>query len=254
MDITDFIIQATQNAGYSVIWSFILGAILGIACMQCFLPVAVYGAAEGNARKGFIFAALFNLPRLLMFVVLGIVAAVSTKTIGAIQEAMHMSSNAFMGVIQLSTGMVLILFAAELFGIINLDKIIASRIIKLVMPLFKGKEGDVLFDVHNVGSVIRGSMLSIVCALESSLILIGVWGLAILSSDPVFAFLAVFAFGVGNISSMIILAAIMGGSAGFLESKTKKNFRRYAAYIGSIIILYLGITHILIGLHNFGLI
>lgn len=231
MDIFDFIFQAIQNAKYSVIWSFIAGGLFGLVCIQCILPLVVYGSVEGSARKGFIFGFLFNLPRLLMFLILGIIAAVSVNFIQGFQS----SSPSLYGMVYLITGGVLITFSAELFGVINLDSLFSLN-----------------FNVRHIGAIARGFMFSIPCSLEFSLLILGIWGVGVLSSNPLFAFLVVSAFGVGNVISTSLMAGIMGSSTGFLEKKTKKNFRKYASYLGSIIILFIGLSYFTVGLRITG--
>jgi ABC-type enterobactin transport system permease subunit len=243
VDLSGLLIEAKFNAQYSILWSFIVGGLIGIGCVQCVLPLAVYGAAEGGTRKGFMFAILFNLPRLLMFLTLGIIAAISTGIIQSLTETIEFSPHIY-GFGSLLTGMVLILFSAELFGVINLDRLIASRFTNALMPILKRD-----FETHNLGAIARGFMFSLVCSLESSLILIGIWGIAILSSDPLFAFLAVSAFGMGNVVFTTIAATIMGASTGFLKRKTRMNIPRYASVLGSIVILFMGLVHFTIGLN-----
>ncbi|MEA3255194.1 MAG: hypothetical protein U9Q22_05120 [Candidatus Altiarchaeota archaeon] len=243
IDVSSLVFDVTQNARYSILWSFVVGGLVGIGCIQCVLPLAVYGAAEGGTRKGFIFAFLFNLPRLLMFLILGIVAAVSTQTIQLIGSPSPM----LLGTIGVVTGLVLILFSAELFGVMNLDKIIASRLMNILMPLLKKD-----FGTHNLGAIVRGVVFSFVCSLGSSLILIGIWGITLLSSDPLFAFLAILAYGLGNVTFTTIAATIMGASTGFLEKKTRINIPRYASILGSIIILFMGLIYFIGGLNMIG--
>jgi len=241
IDIGGFLIDATQNARYSIVWSFIAGGVVGLGCIPCVLPLAVYGAAEGGTKKGFTFALLFNLPRLLMFLILGIIAAISTQIIQSVGYLSPMSS----GVMGLFTGLVLIFFSAELFGVINLDRIIASRLMNILMPLLKKD-----FGTHNLGAILRGLLFSLACSLESSAILIAIWGIGILSSDPLFAFLAVFAYGVGNIMLTTLAATIMGASTGFLEGKTRKNIPRYVSIAGSMVILFIGLVYFTAGLNT----
>ncbi len=243
IDIFDFIFQTTQNAKYSVFWSFVAGGMFGLVCIQCVLPLAIYGGAEGSARRGFIFGFLFNLSRLLMFLILGIIAAVSVNFIQEVQS----SSPSLYGIAYLITGGTLIAFAAELFGVMNIDSLIASKLINFAKPLFS-----LNFNVRHIGAIARGFIFSIPCSLEFSLLILGIWGMGALSSDPLFAFLVVSAFGVGNVISTSLAAGIMGSSTGFLEKKTKKNFRKYVSYLGSIIILFIGLSYFTVGLRITG--
>jgi len=240
----EFLGYVTENAASSIIWSFVAGFLFGLTCIQCVLPIAIYGANEGGGKKALIFGLLFNLPRMFIFIVLAILAAVSIGTIQSLEE----TSPTLFAAAWIITGLVLIIFAAELFGLFNIDRVIGDRLVNLMMPLLK-----LNFESHSLGAVLRGAMFSIACALESSLILIGVWGMAVLSRDPVFAFMAVLAFGLGNIGSTSLAAAFMGSSTGFLESKTKLKIRRYASYAGSIIILFIGLQYLMLGLYRIGI-
>lgn len=239
IDVGGFLGEVTQSAHHPVIWSFIFGGIAGLGCTQCVLPLVFYGAAEGSTKKGFIFALLFNLPRLLMFLLLGVIAAASTHIV----QLMSSPSPTLLGFMWLLTGLVLILFSAELFGIMNLDKVIAARLMDRLVFLL-GKD----FSTHYLGAVVRGFIFSFACVLGSSLIIFGVWGMAVLSSGPLIAFLAVFAFGVGNIMFSSVAATVMGASTGFLERKTRKNIPRYVSLAGSIVILFIGLTYLAEGL------
>jgi hypothetical protein len=243
IDVSSLVFDVTQNAMYPVLLSFIFGGISGFMCMQCVLPIVFYGAAEGSPRKGFTFALLFNLPRLLMFLTLGVIAALFTGIIQPIQ-----SSSMLLGIEYLITGLVLILFSAELFGVMNLDKIIASRLINMLMPLLKRD-----LNTHSFGALVRGVMLSFACVLGSSLLVFGVGGMAVLSSDPLSAFLTVSAFGIGNIVFTTLSATVLGASTGFLKEKTRRNIPKYASIFGSMIILFIGLSYIIQGLYMTGL-
>lgn len=253
IDITELLFQVMQDAKYSVIWSFVLGSMYGLICIQCIIPVLFYGGAEGSGKKGLIFGFLFNLPRLVMFFILALIATISVKTIQAMEQFSSPVSSPFtFGILQLITGLILIIFAAELFGVINLDRIIASRLMNLIMPFLKRNFNAP--STHNFGAFIRGFIFSIVCSMESALLLTGIWGIAVLSKDPLFAFLAVSTYGVGNVVSTTLAAGIMGKSTGFLEGKTKRNFRVYVSYLGSMIILFIGLSYFSTGLLVLGLI
>jgi len=240
----EFLGYVTENASSSVIWSFVAGFLFGLTCIQCVLPIAIYGANEKSGKKALIFGILFNLPRMLIFVILAILAAISIGTIQSLED----TSPTLFAAAWIITGLVLIIFAAELFGLFNIDRVIGDRLVNLMMPLLKMN-----FESHSLSAVLRGAMFSIACALESSLILVGVWGMAVLSESQLFAFLAVMAFGLGNILSTSLAAAFMGSSTGFLESRTKLKVRKYASYAGSIIMLYLGLQYLMLGFYKVGI-
>jgi len=240
----EFLGYVTENAASSITWSFVAGFLFGLTCIQCVLPIAIYGAKEKGGRKALLFGLLFNLPRMLMFVVLAILAAISLETI----QSLEATSPTLFAAAWIITGIVLIVFAAELFGLFNIDRVIGDRLVNMMMPLFRHN-----FESHSLGAIIRGAMFSIACALESSLILLGVWGMAVLSSDRLFAFLAVMAFGLGNITSTTLAAALMGSSTSLLENTTKIKVRKYATYAGSIIILYMGLQYLILGSFRLGI-
>ena len=240
----EFLGYVTENATSSVTWSFVAGFLFGLTCIQCVLPIAIYGAKEKGGKKALLFGILFNLPRMLVFVVLAILAAVSIETI----QSLESTSPTLFAATWIITGIVLIIFAAELFGLFNIDRVIGDRLVNMMMPLFRQN-----FESHSLGAIIRGAMFSIACALESSLILLGIWGMAVLSSDRLFAFLAVMAFGLGNITSTTLAAAFMGSSTSLLENTTKIKVRKYAAYAGSIIILYMGLQYLILGSFRLGI-
>ncbi len=229
---------ARVGASTSIFWSFVAGALYGLTCIQCILPIAFYGSAEGNVRKGALFALYFNLPRLVLFLILAVIAALSASVF------LSVSGGGLPPIIlvlfHLVTGLVLIFFSAELFGLFDFDKVIVVKLVKILQPSLSKD-----FSAHWYGAFLRGLLFSIACALESVALVFAIWFLGLSDSlafrEPAFAFMAVLSYGVGNILSTTLAAAFMGGSTGLIENRTKLKIRKYVSIFGSMILLFMGL-------------
>ncbi len=251
MDIIEILVLilklAESGASTSILWSFVIGAIYGLTCIQCVLPIVFYGSAEGNIKRGILFAIYFNIPRLVLFLLLAIMAAVSASiflSIKSLPDTLWVIFNLF-------TGSVLILFSAELFGLFDFDRVIVLKLTNLLEPFIKPlmKKN---FSTHWYGAFLRGFLFSICCALESIALVFAIWFLGFSDSlafkDSIFAFMAILSYGIGNVLSTTIIGAFMGGSTGLIENKTKLKIRRYVSIFGSLIMLFLGLNFIAYGI------
>ena len=225
----------------SLIYSFLLGFIFGFSCVQCILPLAVYGAIQGSFRKSSIFAILFNIPRFAVFLVLGIIALISTDLLKGIM----VSDPRISIFLEILIGVVLLIFSAELFGIFDFDKTISRKIAGLLEHHFQEVQ---LTEEQNLGAFLRGLIFSLVCALESGSLILGIFGIAILTMNKFLAFLTILLFAIGNVLSTTILAGILGTSTNFLEKKTKINVRNFLRYVGSIIIMFIALNYLIYGI------
>ncbi|OYT26988.1 MAG: hypothetical protein B6U97_02680 [Candidatus Altiarchaeales archaeon ex4484_96] len=228
----------------SIVGLFIFGALYGVTCSQCILPVAFYGGAQGNLRRGILFAFYFNVPRFILFAGLGLMAAFSASLFLSTHEFIESIAGPGGFIVYLVTGLIMVFFSAELFGLFDFNKVITDKMMARLEP-FMHRD----YSSSGYGAFLRGMLFSLCCALgSSSAIVFGVFfmgfGNSMISNNPFAAFLAVFAYGLGNIFSSTLLAGVIGGSTGLIENKTKLRMKKYVSIFGSLILLFIGLQFI----------
>jgi len=224
----DWYFDALQNAQTSILWSLALGIILGtLICPTCSFPLTAYIlGAESTAKNAFWASILFNTGRLSVFLMFGILAGLFGYFLA---PELRMIAFGMVGVLML-------LFAMELFDLIHLSQYISGGLTKhITLPLVSVN--------HPIELFIWGSLLGVVCSVNLIVPIATVWFGAI-TQNFFHAILVVLLFGIGAIIPPTIIAVIAGGSVEFTEKYMKSDVRKYARYIGGTILTFMGVQYL----------
>ena len=228
--ILEFASTVAENPWVSLPLFLVLGLTIGsIACPACSLPIISLAGyvmgAEPTAKKAFWAGLIFQSGRLLVFLPLAFLGAlfnyVLPDEIGLLSRAL--------------AGILMMLFSMELFGLIDLSQHLSKAMLKRVkIPMVKVD--------HPIHMALWGMIIGFFCGIEQFLIL----ATALLGApNYIYAFLAIFLFGVGTTVTPLILIVLAGGSMELTQKYTQGNLTKYAKILGGLILLYLSVEYLL---------
>jgi len=237
--IAPFFRDAVTRASVSIIWAFILGLLFGlITCPVCGVPLAAYViTGEGNVKNAALSSILFNGGRLVIFSLFGIIAVIFSKIIPP--WALFLGYGL--------SGFIMILLSADLFGVLNIREYSTKKVMNFINKHIFEFKTDMN---HPVEYFVWGSVMGIACSAELIWGLLAVWINSITVQGFIYTFMMVVLFGIGVFIPPTILVAFAGGSVELTCKYAGSNIRTYVRYIGSIFLLYLGISYISLALHG----
>ncbi len=225
----------STNPLTSVTGSFIIGLIIGsIACPVCSLPLIGYVmGAEPTAKKAFWASVTFHGGRLIVFMFLGII----TAGLGHIIPDRSIPTG-FSNLINGMVGIIMILFSMELFGLINLNKYISKKVLQKIKIPYVSVD-------HPIHLLLWGMLIGFGCSVEYIIPLLLAIFVSVSETGFAYAMLAVFLFSIGTMITPTILIVMAGGSVEVTAKYAGGNLRKYAGWIGGLILLYVGLHYLI---------
>lgn len=246
-NLIEFFKEAVQNAGFSFMWAFLFGIIVGaIICPFCALPLTVYVSSKEESKiAGFAAAILFNIGRMSIFILIGLFAGFLSKFVD------------ILGIINyfyVLTGILMFLLSADLFGLIEIRKFTdkkARKITNKFFMLIKFKSNKNLnFKTIGIEYVLMGMFIGTACSIEFILPMIIVWTNAISHGGISNAIIIFTLFGIGTFIPPTILITMTHLSIKSISDKIK--IEHYVRYSGAIFLLFIGFVYLYIGLYSDG--
>jgi sulfite exporter TauE/SafE len=233
VDEQDWYYSALQNVQTSLLWSLGLGLAIGtLICPTCSFPLAAYVmGAESTAKKAFWAAILFNGGRLMVFLIFGILAGLFGYALAPeLKTGLGIMASGIIGVLML-------LFAMELFGLIQLGKHISKKVMEHIrFPVISVN--------HPIELFIWGALLGMGCSIEFVIPIVAVLIDAV-TQNFLHSILVMLLFGLGTVIPSTVIAVIAGGSVEFTEKYMKSDIRKYARWLAGILLTFIGVRYLM---------
>ncbi|MBN2014005.1 MAG: sulfite exporter TauE/SafE family protein [Candidatus Altiarchaeota archaeon] len=231
-------ILTPENLAVALTGSFIFGLIIGsTSCPVCSLPLIGYVmGAEPTAKKAFWASITYHLGRLITFFLLGIIVLVLGYSLSEGFEGV--GGGLITTLANIFVGILMILFSMELFGLIDLSKHFSIRMMqRLKIPLISVD--------HPLHLLVWGMFVGLGCSITQIAPLLAIF-LGTSEHGLVYAVIAVLLFSVGTMITPTILLVLAGSSVEITEKYFESGLRKYAGWLGGLILLYIGLQYLIL--------